>query len=364
MQSQWDLETQEFHGGQSWRNCKNFQADFSVTTNAFGPPKSALEAARDALEHVQHYPAADAGDATNALARFCEWPSSCMLLGNGASEFIDLLMKVLPPGPFYPAPYNATYQEYHRAARATGRRIVSATQSQPEKDHAEFFAKSDAAVCVYIRPNSPTGDCFSLPKLEQVLESNLAMHMIVDESFLPFAGPSWRHLSALNLIDRFPKRLIVVQSWTKLWSCPGIRLGSISASNEWIKKIKELQTPWSCNSIAQAFAVAAAGDKSYLNQTWHFIPKWRKTTTDGLKHLGWKYDESAPEWVPWLFVQCPSEQIAATACKTALSVGCPVRHCASYGLPQYIRVAVRQPEYQKSLFNAWCKYYEKPLLSR
>lgn len=342
----WNLETQEFHGGQSWRTCKDFHADFSVTTNAFGPPPSAVRAAREQLEHIQHYPAADAGEVKAALAKFCDIPQSQMLVGNGASEFIDLVMKALPPGPFRPGPFIATYQEYHRAARAAGRSICPSNEPVDADGNAP-------TVTVYIRPNSPTGQLAPLEELEKLLDDSPSLTVLVDESFLPFAGPSWRELSALNLIENYPKRLIVLQSWTKLWSCTGLRLGTVSASSEWIKIFSKLQTPWSCNILAQAFGAQAARDMAYLEKTWRYLREWQVPTVASIKELGWSVNTDILEWVPWVFVKCPSVEVAIAAVQVAHSAGCPVRHGASYGLPQYIRVAVRQPEYQQLLFGAW-----------
>lgn len=351
MQTQWDLETQEFHGGQSWRNCDNFVADFSVTTNALGAPKGAVRAAEEALSWIHHYPAADAGDASNAIAKFCRWHSSCMLLGNGASEFIDIVMRVLPDGPFVQAPYMATYQEYHRAARTAHRSIVSFDEFSQCSSN-----KGKPAVCVIIRPNSPTGELMSLAQLERILKT-YSMHVVVDESFLPFAGPDWRELSALSLIDRYPDQLIVIHSWTKVFSCAGLRLGSVCASLETIKEIKRQQVPWSCNSIAQAFAISAMEDGDFMRRTWECVAEWRGEMKVNVEKLGWKVLEDSEDWVPWLFIFCPSEVVAAKAAKVALSAGCPVRQCSSYGLTSYIRVAVRQPEYQRVLFRAWRKYF-------
>lgn len=354
MQTQWDLETQEFHGGQSWRNCDTFVADFSVTTNPLGAPSPAVKAAETALSHIHHYPAVDASDAKTAIARFCQWQSSCMLLGNGASEFIDLVMRALPDGPFVQAPYIATYQEYHRAARVTNRRILT---FDDYTSNCHEYSRS-TSVCVIIRPNSPTGELMTLPKLEHVLQRNSNMYVVVDESFLPFAGPHWRQLSALSLIERYPDRLIVIHSWTKVFSCAGLRLGSICASGSMIKLIKSQQVPWSCNSIAQAFAVSAMTDTAFLTDTWDCTRKWRPILKRNIEQLGWKIYDSE-DWVPWFFILCPSEQVAAKAAKVAMSVGCPVRHCASYGLPSYIRVAVRKPESQAVLFKTWRKHFEE-----
>ena len=109
--SAWDPATQEEHGGQSWRLLgKAFVSDFSVTTNGLGTPASGLTAAKDALTWISHYPAANTAHALSALSKFIEWPEDCALVGNGASEFIDLVMQVAPPGPFRLPPPITTYR--------------------------------------------------------------------------------------------------------------------------------------------------------------------------------------------------------------------------------------------------------------
>lgn len=353
MKGTWDLETQEFHGGQSWRDCDNFVADFSVTTTPLGAPKAAVEASKQALEHIQHYPNADCTDARMALAKFCNWTAANLLVGNGASEFIDMMMRVLPSGAFCAAPYLASYQEYHRAARAANRPIKHLPPADGDvPGQISRSVNSGASVMVFIRPNSPTGECLPLDALTSILTNAPDMHVLVDESFLPFAGPSWHTQSALRLIEQFPQQLIVVQSWTKLWSCAGLRVGSLCASEQWIRKLKKIQTPWSCNSVAQAFVVDAAADNRYLELTWTLVPRWREVSIRHVKDLGWKVVNEKEKWLPWILIKCPSSQIAAKACKVALSAGCPVRPCVSYNLVEYIRVAVREPEVQDVLFNA------------
>ncbi|RLN47296.1 hypothetical protein BBJ28_00019817, partial [Nothophytophthora sp. Chile5] len=94
----WDEKTQTFHGGQDWKFLHNFVEDFSVTTNALGTPKLALEAATAAMATVHHYPPADFQPAISHLAAFL-WPNGwqqnldLLLMGNGASELIDLVIR-------------------------------------------------------------------------------------------------------------------------------------------------------------------------------------------------------------------------------------------------------------------------------
>jgi len=341
----WDLETQEMHGGQTWRLCTNFVEDFSVTTNILGAPKPALQAAQDALHDIHHYPAADCKDAIQALAAYMQWPEDRLLIGNGASEFIDLVMRAGPPGAFKPGPYIASYMEYNRAATAAGRLVLHRDDER------------DAAITVIIHPNSPSGDVMSLTELEERLNKTNGV-IVVDESFMPFYGPDWRDHSALVLVDKYPMKLIVLNSWTKLWSCPGLRLGSISCGEVWHKTFKRLQTPWSCNNLAQAFCAAAARDEDYMKRTWATLPGWKGRQEELLTKLGWEVNKNSPLWVPWVFVDCGSPQAAELATNVAQEAGCPVRWCASFGAPQHLRLGIRDPKHQDVLYAAWAKYFK------
>lgn len=90
----------------------NFVEDFSVTTNCLGTPKKALEAAASALKDVSHYPSCDQEPARLALAAFLHGGAAILqtdtaalgeevsdirkrlVLGNGASELIDLCIRL------------------------------------------------------------------------------------------------------------------------------------------------------------------------------------------------------------------------------------------------------------------------------
>lgn len=93
-----DLSSHGVHGGQEWQLLPNFVEDLSVTTNGLGPPEAALAAAREAVGTAQHYPPMSFEPQRSELARFL-WGASAehatdrLLLGNGASELIDLLTR-------------------------------------------------------------------------------------------------------------------------------------------------------------------------------------------------------------------------------------------------------------------------------
>jgi histidinol-phosphate/aromatic aminotransferase/cobyric acid decarboxylase-like protein len=176
---------------------------------------------------------------------------------------------------------------------------------------------------------------------------------LIDESFLMFKGEDWRLSSAMSLIEDFPDRLIVIVSLTKIWSCPGLRIGAVVASDEWIDRIAKHQVPWSCNVMAQAFIEHACRDVQYLAATWSTIPVWKNHIHDLVHKGGWSFNDSSPLWAPWVFMSCGSDKEAEELCTLATVVGIPVRWCKSHGIPCYLRIGIRAPETMNILFNYW-----------
>ncbi|KAJ1971661.1 hypothetical protein H4R34_005667, partial [Dimargaris verticillata] len=162
----WDETTQQFHGGQDWASLANFVEDFSVTTNALGTPKRALEAAKTAIDLCGHYPPANQEPAKSNLARFL-WPQGWqhhrdrLLLGNGASELIDLVVRSAPEGPWKPGPFDTQYKEYERSARNGGRTLMAADAQEP------------AALACIVNPCNPTGDYKSVADMKAWIEANV-----------------------------------------------------------------------------------------------------------------------------------------------------------------------------------------------
>merc|ERR1719271_1787179 len=84
-----------------------------------------------------------------------------------------------------------------------------------------------------------------------------------------------------NSCDQQDIRVYVIHSWTKIWSCPGIRLGSVVCPTiELATAIKKHQVPWSLNVFALRFLSAAIKDTEYLQRTWSSVPRLRTRTTD------------------------------------------------------------------------------------
>ncbi|KAJ2794795.1 hypothetical protein H4R21_005359 [Coemansia helicoidea] len=355
----WDAKVQQFHGGQDWAHIDNFVEDFSVTTNAFGMPASAKAAATRAIEHSHHYPPADQEPARSSLARFL-WPAEAecaaqkdrLILGNGASELIDLVIRMAPAGSWKPGPFRTQYKEYERSARNNGMELLDA--DSPDK----------ASVACLVNPCNPTGDYLDLPDLKSWIAANVRPggYVVIDESMQPWHSPEFRAHSLTSQHDYIQQLLeeqgiavFVVHSWTKLWCCTGLRLGSVVCpSADHMRAIKKAQVPWSVNVIALAFLNAVVADDAYLRRTWEKTPVWRQQTIDRIAEMFPQWECHGRTFLSWIWVDTKSEDVARKAVDLARAAGVPVRSgLPGYNHPTFVRLAVREPEKVGVLIDAW-----------
>ena len=185
--------------------------------------------------------------------------------------------------------------------------------------------------------------------------------MLVDESMQLWHGPNWREDSLISqpewLLRMKEERDIlvyVIHSWTKIWSCPGLRLGSILApSAEEIMTLKKHQVPWTINVSALAFLSSAVKDEDYLEQTWTLTPQWRQKTMDELEKIFPEWTCHGEKWLSWIWVDTKAAGTALAAVEFAKSAGVPIRYGGiGYSKPTFVRLAVRSPHKQKILMAA------------
>ncbi|ORX48550.1 PLP-dependent transferase [Hesseltinella vesiculosa] len=364
VQSVWDANTQTFHGGQEHSFLDNFVEDFSVTTNYLGTPQPALQAAKEAMHDIHHYPAANQEPAKSCLAEFL-WPGQAMshhgrlLLGNGASELIDLVVRIClknhtgtEPPTWKGGPWNVQYQEYQRSANTNGFKVLPPMTV----DRANM-------VCL-VNPCNPTGDYMSIEPLKAWIKANVKTGgtVIVDESMQPWVSPDFRadslisqHDFAKEMWDDEKVSVYVMHSWTKIWSCTGLRVGSvICPSDDHGQALRKIQVPWSVNGPALKFVEAVVKDEAYLKETWDNTTRLRAYLVDQLLGLNASWVIHGQACLSWVWVDMGSQEVADKAVALARAAGVPVRSgTPGYQCLSFVRVAVRLESQVDVLIAAW-----------
>lgn len=260
------------HGGDVWNAHDKWGMalesilDFSANINPLGPSPLALQAIREQLPLIHHYPEPDAGSLKIELARYLEVESEQVVLGNGGSELIYLLARIFYKGRvLLLAP---CFSEY-------GKGLLNVRIEHFLLDEEEGFKLPVKSFCLNLEqndlifignPNNPTGNLFERGELLEVVEqaARKGATVIIDEAFLDFVGDARKSLRDRVLQDR---NLLIVGSLTKFFAIPGLRLGYSIAHPQTAAIMEKLLPAWRINSLALAAARASLSDQAYIEDT-------------------------------------------------------------------------------------------------
>lgn len=318
--------------------------DFSVNSNPFGPSP----AVREALLRVplDHYPDREALALRRALAAHLRVDVEQIVVGNGTAELLWLTaLAYIPPGAGALV-IGPTFGEYARAARLMGARVHEWT-ARPEEGFAvvpraveEALRAARPKVVFLCHPNNPTGVALDLDHLARWAGDWPETLFVVDEAYLAFAAgcPSALSLGAPNVL--------VLRSMTKDYALAGLRLGYAVGPRPLVEALARVRPPWNVNALAQAAGLAALGDPLHLHRTLGALAEAAQNLAAGLRGLGL---EVCPSCVHFFLVNVGDGAALRAA---LLRHGILVRDAASFGLPQYVRIATRRPHENARLLTA------------
>lgn len=176
-------------------------------------------------ELVGSYPEPEPNKLQQALAEHLGYSPEQVLVTNGATEAIYLLAHLTSGQATHIA--QPTFSEYADA---------TALYACPQVP-----SSSSAQVLWCCNPNNPTGSIIE----EQTLQAEGLI--IIDRSYQSFARTPLPQPTAQEL-ERGNR--LYIHSLTKRYRIPGLRLGYVLGSSQWIKQLKAQRQPWSVNALA------------------------------------------------------------------------------------------------------------------
>ena len=310
--------------------------DFSANSNPFGPSPLVREAL--AKVPLDRYPDRESLALRRALAEKLALAPEQILVGNGSAELIQLAAQAfLRPGDSALV-LGPTFGEYARAAQLTGADVHPMAASP--KDGFAFDADAilvklaeHPRVVFICNPNNPTGQCLPEGMLHQWAAAHPETLFVVDEAYLPFV-PGMESALACNA-----NNILVLRSMTKDHALAGLRLGYAVGPADLIAVLTRQRPPWNVNALAQAAGLAALQDEAHLAETLTQLRREKDLLVQGLQSLGYT---PVPSQTPFFLL--PVGNGAAFRSALLARGGILVRDCASFGLPQHIRIAPRRPK--------------------
>ena len=335
------------HGGHEVYTVKSLVEDYSVTTNFMGPSEIGIENMQNHLFSINHYPPTDKKYFKQGL-EFLNTKAENIIWGNGASELIDLTIRQLMSlynHKTYTKAEDVQFMEYERSCI---------------NSKLKYCYNGD--ILIIINPNNPTGRFMKSDELIEVIRNKLNDNgtVIIDESMIYWLE-NWQEYSVMfdtkihELIkSKGPQaNLIVVQSWTKIFSCTGIRFGSIWSNNtDLISYIETFQVPWSVNILAYHYLTGCLNDENYLSITRKQTPILRQEIYNKVIELFPFVTIYGEPFLSWLWIDVKSEDLVDKIHKKLFDNGILIRKGKiGYKQNTFIRIAVRSQDKNALLFN-------------
>lgn len=334
------------HGGQVYDSAGRLGdwLDFSANINPLGLSEKILQTLEKNLRGVVNYPDTQAVELKRAISNRCDVSEKNLVLLNGAAEFFYLYLNVIrPKRVVIPVP---TFSEYERAARASGCLVkYFVTRAEENFSIDVDKLKLTAADCVILgRPNNPTGNLISAEKILYLAE---VASVVVDESFIDF-------LDVESVRKFVSEKISVVQSLTKIFAIPGLRLGFAVVEENLATRLNLCKDVWNVNFLAQKAGVAALEDEDFLQRTRTWLELEKRFFVARLEKIsGIKIFPPTVNFV--LFRHEQADKILNELRREKILL----RSCANFvGLDEtYLRSAIRSREENLRLFNALEKIF-------
>ncbi|GAB2704544.1 histidinol-phosphate transaminase [Nocardia thraciensis] len=231
------------------------------------PPTRALiddvaESIRAAAADLHRYPDRDAIALRTDLAAYLTRQTGVVLdvanvwAANGSNEILQQLLQAFG-GPGRSAlGFVPSYSMHPIISEGIDTEWVEAKRSADfslDIDYAVLtIAERRPDVVFVTSPNNPTGHSIALPDLVRILDAAPGL-VVVDEAYGEFSGAP----SAMELIDRFPTKLVVTRTMSKAFAFAGGRLGYLAAAPAVIDAMLLVRLPYHLSVVTQAAARAA-----------------------------------------------------------------------------------------------------------
>ena len=308
--------------------------DFSVSSNPYSYPPAVKKALGSVV--IDRYPDSESTELRRCLADELMVQPENIVVGSGSMEVIRLITTAYLGKGDKALILKPTFGEYEVACRIAGADLAELWAVESDNyafdiDKAiDVIKRGHPRVVFLCNPNNPTGSYLPQRQVEMVLDALGEGLLILDEAYIAFTEGEW---PSTGIVGR--DNLICLRSMTKDYALAGLRLGYAISSPQIIDNLCRVRPPWNVSDAAQKAGVAALSDGGYLKRCEIKIRRARQYLMEEFSAMGYSV---LPSKTNFFLVKVGNGHRFRVA---LLKQGLMLRDCASFGLPQYVRIAAR-----------------------
>lgn len=307
--------------------------NFAANVNPLGISDTLKETLVQNLDVISTYPDRSYTNLRNVLANYCNTIPQHLMVGNGSTELISLLIsnikasKCLLLGP--------TYSEYEKELNLIGCSLEEyklSSKNDFQLDMEDFCQTlgNGFDFLILCNPNNPTGTILDIAQLEQLCLFCQDHHIfiMIDETYIEFSS-NLALFTAIPLTKTYAN-LMILRGISKFYAAPGLRMGyGITSNQNVLEHLKLHQNPWSLNSIAALACEFMFTDLEYQHKTHQLIQEEKQRCYEQFKNNpDFKCYKTEANFI--LIQLCNPKFTADQIFQYCISKGFMIRNCNSF----------------------------------
>ena len=315
--------------------------------NFQGPPNRVIAAMVERLPQLNLYPDSGCFVLRQALAmRFGVQPAQ-VIVGNGSNYIIELISRcILNPGD-EGVTCDPSFAFYRRAIRGALGTVKSIPLKNFEIDPEEILksVSRKTRIIFLASPNNPTGRIIPFSTLRSFVDRlDPGIFVVLDEAYYEFVD-SPEAGSGLQILKDH-ENLIVLRTYSKIFSLAGLRIGFGIAHPTVIQALLKLFLPFSVSTLSQAAALASLDEEDALVNIKRINQEGKMYFYRELDNLGLTF---VPTEANFILVNVGD---ATWVDKQLQKAGIIVRDMTPWNLPQHLRITISTSENNRRLMGA------------
>lgn len=225
------------HGDDIYSQHSKIESNFSSNVFDQGDRSWLRVFLQDKIDILTSYPEPNATSLVRLLAEKNKVAEESICATHGATDAIYLIAQAFAKSKT--AIFVPTFSEYEDACRINQHNITFL------KD-IEGLKTSDFDTVWLCNPNNPTGKTWNYDLLVEVVDNHSNTVFVIDQTYHYFTPKTT--LSYADAVKR--ENVIIIDSFTKRFALPDLRLGYFAANEELIKKVQFYKQPWAVSQLA------------------------------------------------------------------------------------------------------------------
>jgi threonine-phosphate decarboxylase len=225
------------HGDDKYRYGDRIKMNFSSNIYQRADLTDLKDYLATRLDAIGNYPEPEPRTLEALIAEKLEIPADMVMVTNGANEAIYLIAQLYRHwASVIPQP---TYNEYADACRMFGHTI-----SYDRNDELNILPED--RIYWLCNPDNPTGNVLLKSLITHIIRKHPRYLHVIDQSYADYTLQPM--LEPKEMLDCY--NVMILQSLSKKYCVPGLRLGYLTASPIIIDRLRDIRQPWTVNALA------------------------------------------------------------------------------------------------------------------